>query len=138
MRRIANRFFNIAKIPVVMAVCFAFTLFLVGQRVYIMKIGDDITRLKDELRIVRSQNDELEMQITTIVEADTLEKIAEEEFGLRAATFGDVVQLEEPMHQTEGAGDGAFFKVRMAAAKTWNQLVLGAFKLGDYEISGSI
>jgi hypothetical protein len=138
MRRIANRFFGFAKVPAILAICFAFTLFLVGQRIYLMKIGDDITLLKDELRIVRSQNDELEMQITAVFEADSLEKIAEDEFGLRAATFGEVVQLDEPLPQNNGLNDGAFFKLRVAAKKTWNQLVLGALKIGDYEINGSI
>ncbi len=138
MRSTVRRFVHSARIPVVLIIIFLISIFLVAQRVYLFQLGDRITALKEEIRSVRSQNDELEFQISQILETKRLEKAAYEDFALRSAKLDEIVVLSEPTMNC-GASDGdAWAKVYKAARDTWDLLVARPLQLNKCDIAGSI
>jgi len=129
--------FFAAKIPALLFFAFLFSFLLIGQRVYLVRLGDRITSLNQQLRTIRSRNDGLETEISRLLESRRLETVATENFGLRIAKLDEVVFLSEPDIPDREYID-TWTKIRNAARDTWDAMVIGPLQLDKDHTGGSI
>lgn len=126
------------RVPIMMVVFFLFSLVLVAQRVSLIRIGDRITYLQNEMRSTASIKSELQYEIGRLLDTDKLAHSAFEDFGLRSAKFNEIVILEEPIIEVGSPGNGPWEKVLVALTNSWETIVAGISKDKALEISGSI
>lgn len=131
-------FFVRIRIPVILAVLFIFSIMLIAQRVYMIKVGDRITYLQNEIRSSESRNDELQYEISRLLDTEELAQKACDEFGLRSANFDEIVILDEPVSEVIAPGAGPWQKVRVALSNSWETIIAGLPGEENIEISGSI
>ncbi len=126
------------RVPIMLVVFFLFSLVLVAQRVSLIRIGDRIAYLQNEIRTTASVNSELQYEIGRMLDTDKLAVVAFEDFGLRSAKFNEIVVLEEPVKEVGSPGNGPWEKVLVALSNSWETIVAGISKDETLEISGSI
>lgn len=126
------------RVPALFGAFFLLSVLLIAQRVQMIKIGDRLSCLQNELRTVESVNGELEYEIGRLLDTDKLAQIAFEDFGLRSANFDEIVVMNEPKMEVELPGTGPWEKVRIVLANSIETIIAGISGGENMEISGSI
>jgi len=127
-----------ARIPAILILVLVFCILLVAQRVAVENMGDNNAQLKEELRLMRSNNDKLTHEIEKYLERQKLERFAYENFGLSPADYEDVIVLKVPKNIEEPQQYALGGILQQAIRWTWDTLVAGPLNLESYNNSGSI
>jgi len=138
MNKNVTVFMSRMRIPALFTAFFLLSILLIAQRVQMIKIGDRLSSLHNELRSVQSFNSELEYEIGRLLDTDKLAQAASEDFGLRSANFDEIVVLNEPQLEVNPPGTDPWQKVRVALSNSIETIVAGISGGNNVEISGSI
>jgi len=138
MKRNVSALITKMRVPALFVAFFLLSVLLIAQRVHMIRIGDRLSSMQNELRSVQSINGELEYEIGRLLDTDYLAQTAFEDFGLRSANFDEIVILNEPQMEVELPGTGPWQKVRVALTNSIETIVAGISGGEDIEISGSI
>jgi len=138
MRLNVSFLLNRLRMPAIITTLFLLSIVLIAQRVYMVQVGDRISIIVNELRSVKSHNDELQYEIAGHFETSKLIQTAYEDFGLRSAKLDEIVVLIEPGSEGEAHDASSWNKLRTAMVSSWETIVCDIAGETDLELSGSI
>ncbi|HHS50575.1 MAG TPA: hypothetical protein ENN07_05610 [candidate division Zixibacteria bacterium] len=136
-----KRFYTViqkAKIPFLWAFIIACSLALVAQRAYMIGIEERVDANKEFLVLLTNQNNEIERDIVRIIETKQLERVAEADYGLRAAKLDEVVVLAEPAIPSESGEQFSVNEFFARARRKIDGIFAGSFENNITGTGGSI